>query len=79
MMRWLGSLVVVAVLVFAGLSTIGCGTSPTTGKDKMSGKMDDKMSGKMDDKMSGKMDDKMGGKTGGKMDDKMGGKMEDKK
>ena len=58
MMRWLSSFVVVAVLVFAGLSTVGCGPSPTTAKDKMGGKMDDKMGKKMDDKMDKKMDDK---------------------
>jgi hypothetical protein len=70
MMRWLGSFVVLAVLIFAGLSTFGCSMSSSSSKDKMTapGKMDDKMGG-------GKMDDKMGGK----MDDKMGRQMEDKK
>jgi hypothetical protein len=58
MMRRLGTLVVFAVFVFAGLSITGCGSSPSTGKDKMGGKMEDKMGGKMEDKMGGKMEDK---------------------
>ncbi len=79
MMRRLGTFVVLAVLVFAGLFTIGCGSSPSTEKDKMGGKMEDKMGGKMENKMDDKMDGKMQDKMGGKMEDKMGGKMEDKK
>ena len=59
MARWLSTLVVFAVLVFAGLSTVGCSSSSSTGKDKMGGKMEDsKMGGKMEDKTGGKMEDK---------------------
>ena len=58
-MRRLYSLVVLATFVFAGLSTVGCSSSSSTGKDKMGGKMEDsKMGGKMEDKTGGKMEDK---------------------
>ncbi len=53
-----------ALLLSIVLGGVGCGSSPSTPKDKMNtgGKMDDKMStgGKMDDKKDkmDKMDDK---------------------
>ena len=52
-MRKIWQVIAVAVVGLSlGLAVVGCGSSTTTGKDKMGG---DKMSG---DKMSG---DKMGG------------------
>jgi hypothetical protein len=72
-MRKIWQVITVTVVGLAlGLASVGCGSSPTAGKDKMgSDKMHEKMStDKMGDKMHDKMSDKMHDKMGDKMDDK---------
>jgi hypothetical protein len=58
-MRKIWQVITVTVVGLAlGLASVGCGSSPTAGKDKMGDKMSDKMGDKMHDKMGDKMDDK---------------------
>jgi hypothetical protein len=62
------AIAVTVVGLALGLASVGCGESPTAGKDKMgSDKMPEKMSS---DKMHDKIEDKMYDKMGDKMEDK---------